>query len=342
MVYETSLLAVGLYAALGPKLHPSIAIVAPLRIDFIALAVLGIVTLLPFRERLGGKIAEKGEGAVGARSWAPQILTGGLLGAAIVAPWAAVPWLVGPALAVAWAARDRSQQVGWGRSGVAVALLAAVANCAVVAVASSRGLRIHPEDFATRDFRVNSLLADVPLHDAWAIDLKGHASPTLEDLGSAFRRISPLQATPAIMGLGALRGLVGLALGLDDPRWSDVNSSFVHRLTEAHRQRSTTEPGTTVGIWTVLYASPREGVVETINGTAHVAVAATIGEGPEGPRLFLSFRVREVNWTTRWYMRLIDPSRRIFFYPFLLRQFAHTWERGGWDHPREIPCGEEK
>ena len=214
---------------------------------------------------------------------------------------------------------------------MAVALLAAVSNCAVVAAASSRGLWISPEDFASQDFRVNSLLADVPLHDVLAIELRGHPSPTLEDLGTAFQHSSPFQATPAVMGLGMLRGLVGHALGWEDPAWDTEGASLIHRLTEADRRHSTTEPGTTLGIWRVLYACPQEGVVETINGTAHVAVAATIGEGPKGPSLFLSFRVREVNWTTRLYMKLIDPSRRFLVYPSLLRQFAHTWEREGWE-----------
>jgi hypothetical protein len=67
-----------------------------------------------------------------------------------------------------------------------------------------------------------------------------------------------------------------------------------------------------------------------MNGTAHAAVDAAVQEGPKGARLFLSFWVREVNWTTPFYMRLIDPARRYFIYPFLLRQFAHTWEREGW------------
>ena len=223
-----------------------------------------------------------------------------------------------------------------------MALLAAVTNSAVVAAASSRGLRISPEDFDARDFRVNDLLADVPLHDAWAIDLKGHPAPTLEELAVAFRRFSPFQATPAIMGLGMLREVVGFVFGWEDPRWSDANASFVDRVSETDRRHSTTEPGTTFGSWRVLYACPQEGVVETINGTVHVAVAATIGEGPEGPRLFLSFRVREVNWTTPFYMRLIAPSRRFFVYPFLLRQFAHTWNKGDLDRPEEIFTGEER
>jgi len=284
----------------------------------------------------------KGGGAVGARPWTPQILAGGLFGAALVAPWAAVPWLLGPALCIARAGRDPGRRLGWGRAGMSVALLVAVGNCALIAAASSRGLWISPEDFAAQDFRVNSLLADVPLHDVLVIELRGHPSPTLGDLGSAFKHTSLLQATPAVMGLGTLRRWVGLAFGWEDPAWAEDDASLVHRLSEADRQRSTMEPGTTLGIWRVLYACPQEGVVETINGTAHVAVAATIGEGLEGPRLFLSFRVREVNWTTSFYMRLIDPARRFFVYPFLLRQFAHTWERGGWEGPEEDFTGEEK
>jgi hypothetical protein len=211
-----------------------------------------------------------------------------------------------------------------------------------LAAASVRGLQVSPEEFAVRGFRVNSLLADLPVHDAWAIDLKGHPLPTLQELGNALRRGSPLQATPVSTGLVLLRGAVGSALGWDDPRWSDGDPSFVQRLSEADRRCSTAEPGTTLGIWRVVYACPGEGVVETVNGTVHVAVAATIGESPNGPRLFLSFRVREVNWTTRFYMRLIDPARRYFVYPSLLRQLAHTWEREGW-RPSEDPLdGEER
>jgi len=348
IVYGISLVAMGTFAALGPWITPSVAFVAPLQIDILALTFLGVLALPPGKERVrggagvGGEATGVGGSGAGIWAWVPHMVAGGLLGAAFVEPWAAFPWLVGSALGIAWAGKGRNPKPGFRRSGLAVALLAAVVNCAVLAVASSRGVRISPEDFATRDLRVNSLLADVPLHDVWAIDLEGHPSPTLTELGDAFQTFSPFQATPAVMGLSMLRGVVGSAFGWEDPRWSDTNSSLVNRLTEADRQRSTTEPGTTFGNWRVLYSCPQEGVVETINGTVHVAVAATIGEGPQGPRLFLSFRVREVNWTTRWYMRLIDPSRRHFLYPFLLKQFAHTWEKGDWDRPEEILNGEEK
>jgi hypothetical protein len=79
--------------------------------------------------------------------------------------------------------------------------------------------------------------------------------------------------------------------------------------------------------------------VETLNGTAHVAVIAGLGEDSGRVRLFLSFRVREVNWTTPLYMRLIDPARRYFVYPSLLRQFAHTWNRESWALPEKLRIG---
>ena len=118
-----------------------------------------------------------------------------------------------------------------------------------------------------------------------------------------------------------------MVFGWENPRWADPGASFLNRLEENDRRRSTVEPGRTVGIWRVLYAFSREGAVETLNGTVHVAVSASIDDRSANPRLLLSFRVREVNWTTRWYMRLIDPARRFFVYPALLRQIAHSWER---------------
>lgn len=323
------LVAVGTYAALGPLINPSVALDLPLRIDLLALTLLGSLSLFPSRRRAWG--------------WASgcSILVGGLLGASLVVPWVSVPWLVGPAAAVAWAGRGVGRLSSWTGPKVALGLIALCGNASVLAVAQSRGLRVPAEEFESRDFRVNSLLAQVPIHDVWAIELLGHPRPTLDQVATAFKQGSAFQTTPAVAGLSAVRTAVGMALGWEDPRWDDPDASFLPLLKEGDRRRSTAEPGMTIGIWRVVYAFPREAVVETLNGTVHVAVAATIGDGPAGTRLFLSFRVREVNWTTKWYMRLIDPARRFFVYPSLLRQFAHTWEREGRSPPKENSVGEK-
>jgi hypothetical protein len=241
---------------------------------------------------------------------------------------------------MAWAGKPSLARRGTLWHPILLGALAACLNGTAVAAATARGLRVSPEAFIRQDFRVNRLLSDVPLHDAWAIDLNGPAAPTMENLAQALRQRPLLGTTPVMLVLGAIRGAAGDLLGWEDPRWSAGPGSFLGRLTREDRQRSSTTPGTTLGIWRVLYALPSEGLVETLNATVHVAVAGAIGEEPEGPRLFLAFRVREVNWTTRLYMRLIDPSRRFFIYPFLLRQFAHTWERGAWVPPAPSSSGE--
>lgn len=337
-VSRLSLAALVFFGVFGPMMFPSVAVDAPLRIAVFALAGLGVSAMVS----AGREMRLAGQNHSGDRERLTPLIFGGLLGAAFVSPLAAVPWLVLPAMAIAWAGRGSVRRRRPPGSGAAAAVLSALTLCTLVAATSSQGLRVSREEFSNKDFPVNSLLADVPLHDVWAIELEGHPSPTLDDLTVAFRHGSPLQATPALVGFSMLRGVLGVALGWEDPEWSTEEVSFIHRLADAQWRRSTTKPGTTLGIWRVLYAFPGEGAVETINGTAHVAVAASIGTSGEGQRLFLSFRVREVNWTTRFYMRVIDPFRRFFVYPTLLKQFAHSWERGVWNGRDQLSNGDQR
>ena len=332
-LYEAALVAVAGYAILGPRIHPAVALGAPLRAELLGLAAVGM-------------LAPKKRPAMGAprlsrsRVWVFPAVLGALAGAAVVAPLVAIPWLLLPGPAMTWAGTRPKGRWEFGWRGILVAVLMASLNGTAVAAGTARGFRVSPEEFSHQGFQMNELLPDVPLHDVWAVDLKSSASPTMEELAYAFRHRAALGVTPAIVALGVIRGAAGRLLGWDDPRWACPDGSFLNRLTALDRRRSSARPGTTLGIWRVLYALPREGLVETQNATVHVAVAGAIGEGPEGPRLFLAFRVREVNWTTRLYMRLIDPSRRFFIYPFLLRQFAHTWEREAWGHPDPSASGE--
>jgi hypothetical protein len=328
VVAWAALVAVGGYGVLGPWINPSVEVANALRLDLVVLATMGFFGL---RSRSELHLS---------------LVSGGLLGAAFVAPWAAFPWLILPALALGrmgGGPRESTEAHGFRRPtglAIAVALLALCGNAALMAAISARGLRVSVEEMEARDFRANSLLEDVPVHDAWAIDLTDRPSPTVDDLIRVFKDGSPLQATPAFVGLSILRGVVGGVFGWEDPRWSGVSSSFLNRLTDDDRDRSTAASGQVLDIWRVLYAFPQEAAVETLNGTAHVAVIAGLGEELDRTRLFLSFRVREVNWTTRIYMRLIDPARRWFVYPSLLRQFAHTWNRESWSSSGESLSGE--
>lgn len=332
--HEAALLAVAAYALVGPAIHPGIALASPLRADLLCLAAVGLLVPMPGVPKGAWRLSR-------GRAWVLPSVVGGLAGAAVVTPLVALPWLLLPGLALIWAGKGAGGRQGAGWRPVLVAVVVASLNGTAVAAATARGLRVSPETFSAQDFRVNQLLPDVPLHDAWAIDLRGPASPTMENLALAFRHETYRGVTPAIVALGVIRGAAGRLLGWDAPRWANPNGSFLPRLTALDRRRSSTRPGTSLGIWRILYAFPREGLAETLNGTVHVAVAGAVGGEPDAPRLFLAFRVREVNWTTRWYMRLIDPSRRFFLYPFLLKQFAHTWEREAWVPPVPSHSGEE-
>jgi hypothetical protein len=170
-------------------------------------------------------------------------------------------------------------------------------------------------------------MADIPLHDVWVLHLPGGGSATLDDLAEVFSSFSPLQGSPAIFLLGGLREVVGLAFGWEEDRWDDPESSYVSRLGEVDRAASSVEPGTEFGRWRVVYSFPQEAMVETINGTVHASVTCGLEPDRSGSNLYLAFHVREVNWSTRFYMALIDPYRRYFVYPHLLNQFEHTWER---------------
>jgi hypothetical protein len=319
---DLALLVIVGYAVLGPTIHPSVALGWPLRADLLLVAAFGFLAPRPGTSRAGWR-------GGGLPLWVLPVVVGCLFGATVMAPLAAAPWILPPAVAMLWAGKGapRRRTVRW--VPLLAVVLGASLNGAAVGVATARGLRIPTEEMARQDFRVNDLLADIPLHDAWAVDLEGSHAPTLEELAAAMRHQSKLAATPAFLGLGMIRGAAGALFGWEEARWADPDASFLHRLSETDLQLSSSEPGTSLGIWRVLYAFTREGLVETINGTVHVAVSGAVGQGPEGPRLFLSFRVREVNWTTPFYLRLIDPARRYFIYPFLLRQLAHTWSRNG-------------
>jgi hypothetical protein len=323
-----SLLASAAYAVLGPLVNPAVALGMPLRIDVLVLCVMGLMALGHGPMSISWPLSHS-------RTRVLPVVVGALVGAALVAPLVAVPWLLAPGVALAWTSKGRPGRARIRGPTFAVALLAACINCTGIAALSARGLRVPPEAFGLEDSRANHLLADIPLNDVWAVDLKGPATPTITDLVQAVRQQPVLGVTPAMAGLGLIRGATGHLLGWDDPRWADTPGSFLDRLTEADRHRSSTKPGTARGMWRVLYAFPREGAAEGVNGTVHVAVAGAIEDIPEGVRLYLAFWVREVNWTTRPYMTFINPPRRFFIYPFLLRQLAHTWERSGLGTPND-------
>lgn len=189
-------------------------------------------------------------------------------------------------------------------------------------------MRVTPEEFERVDLRAHALLADVPLHDVWAVDLEGGPGRSLVDLRA---RLSTQKLTAANRAVGFLFGLrtrLGRAFGWDrePPRASE--ESFLHRLSAADREGSLVAPGSLEGPFRVLFVSHREAISEIQNSTVHAFSVYALLERSPGYRLYWGIYVRPVGRITAWYMRLIDPFRRVIIYPALLRSIRAAWSRG--------------
>ena len=112
--------------------------------------------------------------------------------------------------------------------------------------------QISPAEFYSLPLRVHTFLADIPLHDVWAVDLPAHSDGvTLCDFlrrareNKSDRAGSEISRFPfAARALFGLRFFLGRILGLEtEPKDAPV-ASFGNRLTVEDRARSIVEPGT--------------------------------------------------------------------------------------------------
>ncbi len=100
-------------------------------------------------------------------------------------------------------------------------------------------MRLPPSEFRKVDLGVHAFLADVPLHDAWRIRLRGGGpGRTVSDVLDLFDRVNRAQLNPAVRALFALRASLGRLFGWDDPGHAAISRSYVGRLSEADRSRS--------------------------------------------------------------------------------------------------------
>lgn len=188
--------------------------------------------------------------------------------------------------------------------------------------------RVPAEEFQALDLRCHALLADVPLHDVWAIDLTGGgAGRTMQDV-DAIGNPGRLGRLPLpTRALFALRFAIGRVLRWDTPRPDGGAWSYRARLTDDDRKRSSVPPGTARGIFRMLYLFPAESAAETRNATVHAFLVMALRPRPGGYRLYWAIYVKPVGRLTVLYMAAIDPFRRFIVYPALIRQVQASWAR---------------
>ncbi|HMF89287.1 MAG TPA: DUF2867 domain-containing protein [Candidatus Angelobacter sp.] len=187
--------------------------------------------------------------------------------------------------------------------------------------------RISKQEFERLPLRVHELLAGVPLHDVWVVDLpRARSGITLAE----FLRKSgarPFTLSPVVRALLNVRFFVGRRLGWDREPAATTSESFAKRLTPNDLSRSLAPPGTPEGPFRVVYRFENEQLLELTNRTAHAAALSTLVETENAYHFYFAVYVSTVSRFTPFYMAAIDPVRRLIVYPSILRSVRATWDQ---------------
>jgi hypothetical protein len=187
--------------------------------------------------------------------------------------------------------------------------------------------QVSAAEYGALPLRVHTLLADVPLHDVWAVDLsrvrEGVTLDAFYRLLSQHRLIRRLP--PPARALFGLRFFLGRMFRLEDqPQGADA-ASFAKGLTAEDRARSSLAPGTPDGLFRVVYRFENELLLEVHNRTVHAALLTALAKTEAGFRFYLAVYVGKAGWMTPVYMALIDPFRRWIIYPAMLKHIRAIW-----------------
>jgi Protein of unknown function (DUF2867) len=143
--------------------------------------------------------------------------------------------------------------------------------------------------------RVHSFLADVPLHDVWAIDLP-HTRPGIaldEFSRTAGAGANPFKEPPVTRALVNLRLFLGRLFGWDREPPANAWESFATRLTAADRLKSLAPAGTCAGeVFRFVYRFENEQRLELINRTAHAAALGALVETANAYRFYFGVYVQ--------------------------------------------------
>jgi hypothetical protein len=160
------------------------------------------------------------------------------------------------------------------------------------------------------DLRAHTLLADIPLHDVWIAHLSGGGNDrTLLDTDEAMAEGVTGDETVALAATIVAYVLMARVLGLASEECVDTLSLVRQRLTEADRARSIYRPGERG----FVYHFESEALLEIQTCAAHALY------------VFAGAYAKQVSWVTPYYMKLIDPVRRLVVYPSILRRIEQRW-----------------
>lgn len=274
-------------------------------------------------------LLEAGTGRSRWTLYTPWAIYGALLAAIAVGPLFLAPWLLAAAAMFAVAAL----LAGLGglrglllRTGTA--FVAALASFAFLWLPLTAGGRQIPEsEFRALDLQAHSVLTDIPLHDAWVVDLPGGgAGRTLHDVREIALDHAPADISTIVAGLVAIRVAIGGALNLDSRSYSIPASSYSHLLAATGSMLPPALGGAPRGLFRPVYMLENEALIEMSNRTGQAYIAAVLRPADRGGyRLYWGIYVKETSWLTPLYMAVIDPFRRHVIYPAALSDIERTW-----------------
>ena len=187
--------------------------------------------------------------------------------------------------------------------------------------------RISRGEFERLPLRVHQVLAGVPLHDVWAVDLpRARSGITLDEFLRATNG-RPFRPSRAVRALLSTRFFVGRLLGWDRERSGAVAETFAARLTTTDLSQTLTPVGAHEQLFRTVYRFANEQLLEIVNRTVHGAALSALIETDNAYRLYFAVYVRSVGRLTPFCMALIDPFRRLIVYPSLLRSVRASWDR---------------
>jgi hypothetical protein len=188
--------------------------------------------------------------------------------------------------------------------------------------------QISPTEFYALPLRVHTFLADVPLHDVWAVDLPTHRDGvTLSEFRRRASQGRINRLPPVARALIRLRLFLGRIFRLEAEPRDALAASFGSRLTPEDRARSFVVSGTPEGLFRVVYRFENEQLLEIQNRTVHAAALSALAERADSYRFYFAVYVRQRTWITPFYMGLIDPLRKWIIYPAMLKTIRATWDQ---------------
>jgi len=193
-------------------------------------------------------------------------------------------------------------------------------------------------EFCALPLRAHTLLAGVPLHDVWAVDLPVHRNGvTLSEFLSRASQGGKKPLPPVARALIRLRLFLGRIFRLEAEPKDASAVSFGGRLTPEDRARSSVVSGTPEGLFRVVYRFENEQLLEIQNRTVHAAALSALAERADGYRFYFAVYVCERTWITPVYMALIDPFRIWIIYPAMLKTIRATWDQNILPNDSPVP-----